>query len=169
VLLFIEDAKLRALVVAASPATMTRFCPEPFDAAEAAVGVQRSLELDAICVQLSADSFTLLRIVGHGRGIPDGESMIFLARDHSCRGRPSHHHPADRAPGRSPRRASCSRRVGCWPSLARSASTTSSLRLGSRPGRARRPFHWGPRSSSARSRRRRGMAWSCTSLTGHRC
>jgi len=90
---------LRALIVAASPANVARFRLEPFDVAEAVGGVQRSLEgipsallsdlpgsagppsLDAICAQLSASPFTLLHLVCHGRAMPDGESVIFLARD----------------------------------------------------------------------------------------
>ncbi|WP_129630530.1 CHAT domain-containing protein [Candidatus Oscillochloris fontis] len=90
---------LRMLIVAASPANMSRFRLEPFDVAAAVSGVQRALEglptsllsdlpdsagppsLDAICAQISAEPFTMLHIVCHGRVMPDGESVIFLARD----------------------------------------------------------------------------------------
>lgn len=88
---------LRALVVAASPGELTRFGLEHFDVQAATAGVRAALgnipttlladlpqaqgrpTLDQICERITAEPYSLLHLVAHGRVLKDGESVIYLA------------------------------------------------------------------------------------------
>ncbi|NJN15515.1 MAG: CHAT domain-containing protein [Oscillochloris sp.] len=88
---------LRALIVAASPPEGNRFQLTPFDVQASTAGVQAALDpipttlladlpgadgrptLDEICARITAEPYTLLHIVCHGRVLKGGESVLFLA------------------------------------------------------------------------------------------
>jgi len=94
----IGRSDLRALLVSASPPGLSGFGLGHFDAEAALAGVRANLAgvpttvlstapdadgpptLDELCRRLTAGSFTLLHLVCHGRALPDGESVIYLAR-----------------------------------------------------------------------------------------
>jgi WD40 repeat protein/energy-coupling factor transporter ATP-binding protein EcfA2 len=88
---------LRALLIAASPAGLRGFGLGPFDEAAALAGVRETLgavphsvlctaggdgppTLDEICRRLTEGHYPLVHLVCHGRALPDGESVIYLAR-----------------------------------------------------------------------------------------
>jgi hypothetical protein len=89
---------LRALILAASPAGLERYKLAEFDAAAAAASVCAALgeipsavlragdgsvgppTLDALCERITAQTFTLLHVVCHGRFQPGaGETILYLA------------------------------------------------------------------------------------------
>jgi hypothetical protein len=89
---------LRALVVVANPQGLEEYRLAPFDAAAAAAGVRAALggvptdvlaalpgaagppTLDAVCERITAERYTLLHVVGHGRFMAaDSETALFLA------------------------------------------------------------------------------------------
>ncbi|HEX5690946.1 MAG TPA: CHAT domain-containing protein, partial [Roseiflexaceae bacterium] len=90
---------LRALILAASPAGLSRYKMEPFDVAAAVTGVQKALgpipfdvlsdldgaagppSLDALCARLTAEHYTLLHVVCHGKVVRDGETVLYLAKE----------------------------------------------------------------------------------------
>jgi WD40 repeat protein len=88
---------LRALLIAASPPGLGGFGLDSFDEAAALAGVRRAIgdtphtvlcsqggaappTLDELCRQLATGHYPILHLVSHGRALPDGESVIYLAR-----------------------------------------------------------------------------------------
>lgn len=96
-------ADMRALLVCASPPGLTGFGLGHFDEERALAGVRSALGGTPITVlrgapgadgpptlaelsrRLTSEPYPLLHIVCHGRSLPDGESVIYLARDDDTR------------------------------------------------------------------------------------
>ena len=86
---------LRALVAVACPQDLDRFGLAPFDIESTAAGVRQALgpiandllapaTLDALCDRLTAEHYTLLHIVCHGKfDKKHGDTSLFLADDNN--------------------------------------------------------------------------------------
>ncbi len=93
----IGRSDLKALVLAASPAGLSDYGLAHFDIAASVAGVRAALDpipatvladlpdaagpptLNALCAQITANPYTLLHVICHGRVIGDGETVIYLA------------------------------------------------------------------------------------------
>lgn len=96
---YLARADLRALIVVASPPVGNAFHLDPFDVERTASGVRRALgpipadvlavapgavgppTLDDLCERITAERYTLLHVVGHGRAGREGaESVLYLLK-----------------------------------------------------------------------------------------
>lgn len=91
---------LRALVVLADPPKGNKYRLDCFDAGAMAASIGAALgeiqhdvlgavpdavgpaTLDALCKQLTAQHYTLLHLVAHGRYVDEGETVLYLLDDH---------------------------------------------------------------------------------------
>jgi hypothetical protein len=89
---------LRALILVATPDGLSRYKMAHFDVAAAVSGVQAALgpipftvladiegaadppTLDALCARITAEHYTLLHVVCHGKVVRDGETVLYLAK-----------------------------------------------------------------------------------------
>jgi WD40 repeat protein len=96
---YLARSDLRALIVVASPPRGNAFGLDPFDAGRTSSGVRLALgpipcdvlstapgavgppTLDELCERITAERYTLLHVVGHGRAGRDGEeSLLYLLK-----------------------------------------------------------------------------------------